>query len=69
MEIGNGRSQVNNAGRRHVYVAYSGGVVGGGGRGILQDVPEYNLIDCIHKTIFSNVLEAVKKTNTTAEYL
>ena len=39
------------------------GVCGGGGwgggekRGIWQDAPEYNLIDCIHKTIFSNVLE------------
>ena len=34
-----------------------GGLGGGGKRGIWQDAPEYNLIDCIHKTIFSNVLE------------
>jgi len=37
-----------------------GGVRGKGGGGIWQDAPESKLIDCIHKTIFSNVLEAVK---------
>ena len=38
--------------------SYSAGrAIHGGGWGILRDAPEYNLIDCIHKTIFSNVLE------------